>query len=200
MMDITVLKRNLNGKVTWQYEGRLLKREANLVLLEAFFNRDDVAFMDVVLKRDDRFVETFFTDRWYNVFEIYDRDDGKLKGWYCNVGYPAVLEKGTVSYIDLALDLWVASDGTQTVLRSVNNAFDGLSRLWRKLGASGQQTEFQYDEKGQLVIIDDGSVDATCEVAAELAYEYPQVSAVRHGEIRGESSLYVFSSEFLHRL
>jgi predicted RNA-binding protein associated with RNAse of E/G family len=72
--------------------------------------------MDVLLKRNDRFVETFYSDRWYNIFEIYDREDGKFKGWYCNVGFPALLEVGTVSYIDLALDLWVARDGTQTVL------------------------------------------------------------------------------------
>ena len=116
MKDITVLKRGLHGEVTWQYEGRVLKRESNCVVLEAFFNRDDTPFMGVVLKRGDRFVETFYMDRWYNVFEIFDRDDGKFKGWYCNIGYPAVLEDNTVSYIDLALDLWVAADGTQTVL------------------------------------------------------------------------------------
>ncbi len=116
MKDIVVLKRGLDGEVTWQYEGRVLKRASNCVVLEAFFNRDDTPFMGVVLKRGDRFVETFYTDRWYNVFEIYDRDDGKFKGWYCNIGYPALLEKDTVSYIDLALDLWVAADGMQTVL------------------------------------------------------------------------------------
>jgi len=116
MKDITVLKRSLNGEVTWQYEGQVLKRESNYVVLEAFFNREDTPFMDVVLKRGDRFVETFYTDRWYNIFEIYDCGDGKFKGWYCNIGYPAVLEKDTVSYIDLALDLWVAADGTQAVL------------------------------------------------------------------------------------
>lgn len=116
MTDVNVLKRDLNGEVTWKYEGRVLERESNCVVLEAFFDRDDMLFMDVVLKHGDRFVETFCSDRWYNVFEIYDRDDGKFKGWYCNVGYPALFDKDTVSYVDLALDLWVAADGTQTVL------------------------------------------------------------------------------------
>lgn len=125
MTDITVLKRNLAGEVTWQYEGRVLRRETNCIVLEAFFNRADMPFMDVVLKRGDRFVETFYTERWYNVFEIYDRDDGKFKGWYCNIGYPALLEKDTISYIDLALDLWVAADGAQTVLDE--DEFLGLS-------------------------------------------------------------------------
>ncbi|MDZ7616746.1 MAG: glycosyltransferase [Patescibacteria group bacterium] len=38
----------------------------------------------------------------------------------------------------------------------------------------------------ELVIIDDGSTDATSEVAAELERNYPQVRSVRHGTPRGE--------------
>ncbi len=113
---IRVLKLDLTGKVTWQYEGHVVRREPHAVVLEAFFNRDDMPFVDVVLKRNDRYVERYYTDRWYNIFEIYDRDDGRLKGWYCNVSMPAVLGEGTVSYVDLALDLWVSPDGKQTVL------------------------------------------------------------------------------------
>lgn len=114
--SIKVLKKNLKDEITWQYDGQVLRRESNAVVLEAFFNRPDAPFMDVVLKENDRFVETFYTDRWYNIFEIYDRDDGKLKGWYCNVGKPAMLTDDAVSYVDLALDLWVSADGKQTVL------------------------------------------------------------------------------------
>jgi protein associated with RNAse G/E len=121
---IRVLKKNLNDEITWQYEGRVLRREPNAVVLEAFFNRPDMPFMDVTFKQNDRFVETFYTDRWYNIFEIYDRDDGRLKGWYCNVGMPAALTDGAVSYVDLALDLWVSADGKQTVLDE--DEFDAL--------------------------------------------------------------------------
>jgi protein associated with RNAse G/E len=113
---IRVLKKNLKDEITWQYEGQVLRREPNAVMLEAFFNRSDMPFMDVVFKENDRFVETFYTDHWYNIFEIYDRDDGKRKGWYCNVCRPAVLTDGAVSYVDLALDLWISADGKQTVL------------------------------------------------------------------------------------
>lgn len=115
-MKTTVQKKNLAGEVTWQYEGVVLKRESNFVVLEALFNRPDIPFMDIVLKENDRFVETFYSDRWYNIFEIYDRDDGRVKGWYCNVGMPAVIADGVVSYVDLALDLWVSANGEQTVL------------------------------------------------------------------------------------
>jgi predicted RNA-binding protein associated with RNAse of E/G family len=116
MSRIKVLKKNLADEVTWQYEGMVLHREENQVTLEALFNRDDLPFMDIVLKRNDRFVETFYSDRWYNIFAIYDRDDGKFKGWYCNICKPAIIADDFVSYVDLALDLWVSADGVQTVL------------------------------------------------------------------------------------
>lgn len=113
---IRVQKLDLTGKLTWQYEGRVLRREPNAVVLEAYFNRPDMPFVDTVFKQNDRFIETFYMDRWYNIFEVHDRDDGALKGWYCNVGRPALVGSDTVSYVDLALDLWVSPDGRQTVL------------------------------------------------------------------------------------
>ncbi len=113
---IRVLKKNPSGEVTWQYEGHVIRREPKVVVLEAYFNRADLPFVDVVLKHNDRFVETFYADRWYNIFEIHDRDEGRVKGWYCNIGRPAKIEAGTVSYEDLALDLWVSASGQQTVL------------------------------------------------------------------------------------
>jgi uncharacterized protein len=115
-MKFEVQKKNLAGEITWKYEGIILQRDANSIVLEALFNRPDTPFMDIVLKENDRFVETFYTDRWYNIFEIYDRDAGKIKGWYCNIGMPALFEEGVVSYVDLALDLWVSTDGKQAVL------------------------------------------------------------------------------------
>ncbi|WKZ37295.1 MAG: DUF402 domain-containing protein [Anaerolineales bacterium] len=111
-----VLKKNLADEVTWQYDGVVVSRDETSVTIEALFNRDDLPFQNVVLKRNDRFVETFYTDRWYNIFEIFDRDDGKLKGRYCNISKPAVIETDTVSYVDLALDLWISADGKQTLL------------------------------------------------------------------------------------
>jgi len=116
MSQVEVIKLDQDEKVVVTYTGRILHSGENFVVLEAFFSRDDMPFLGTVLKKGDRFVETFFNDRWYNIFEIYDRDDGSFKGWYCNLGRPAVLEVGRVSYVDLALDLWVDPNGAQTVL------------------------------------------------------------------------------------
>ncbi len=125
MGEINVLKRNVQGEVTWRYTGQILERGDDFVRLEAPFNRDDMPFMGIMLKRNDRFVETFFTEHWYNIFEIHDRDDDRIKGWYCNLGRPAVWDApDTISYVDLALDLWVALDETQWLL--LDDEFEAL--------------------------------------------------------------------------
>ncbi len=114
---ITIIKRNNKGEETWRYSGRIIRMLGTEIHLEALFNGKESPFMGTIIRQGDRFVETYFTDRWYNVYEIHDRDSGALKGWYCNVGRPAVWEaEDSLSYIDLALDLWVAPDGAQTVL------------------------------------------------------------------------------------
>lgn len=114
--SVKVQKKNPAGEVTYEYEGTLLNRDEHSIVLEALFDRADMPFMGVVFKTGDRFVEYYYTDRWYNIFTVHDRDDGTVKGWYCNIGKPAVFEDGVVSYIDLALDLWVSASGKQTVL------------------------------------------------------------------------------------
>ncbi len=116
VLRIKVQKKNPAGEVVYEYEGDELRRDDTSLVLEALFTRDDMPFQDVTFKKGDRFMEYYYSDRWYNIFAIYDRDDGQVKGWYCNIGKPAVIEGGIVSYVDLALDLWVSADGTQTIL------------------------------------------------------------------------------------
>lgn len=115
-MKITIQKKNPAGEVKYVYEGVVLSRDERSIVLEALFDRADMPFMDIVFKTRDRFVEYYFTDRWYNIFTVHDRDDGNVKGWYCNVSKPAVFADDVISYVDLALDLWVSTDGTQTIL------------------------------------------------------------------------------------
>lgn len=141
-----ILKKNLADEVTWQYDSEILCRDENSITVEAFFNRDDMPFQGIILKRNDRFVETFYTDKWYNIFEIYDRDDGKLKGWYCNITKPAVIEDGHVAYVDLALDLWVSADGTRKVLDEDELEELGLNEEMKQKAFEGLQELEQYFE------------------------------------------------------
>lgn len=116
MLGMKIIKKNHAGETVWEYEGKLINREKNSATVEAFFNRDDLPFQEIVLKRNDRFVEFFYSDKWFNIFEIYDRDDGKLKGWYCNITKPAEISEDEIAYSDLILDLWIDAKGNQTIL------------------------------------------------------------------------------------
>jgi uncharacterized protein len=116
MPEVTVIKLNLERQETWRYTGRVRERQPGGLILEAFFNRPDMPFHGILLKEGDCFIEGYYDTRWYNVFEIHDRDDGRLKGWYCNVTFPAEIEASIIRYVDLALDLLVYPDGRQLVL------------------------------------------------------------------------------------
>ncbi|MBE2269840.1 MAG: DUF402 domain-containing protein [Anaerolinea sp.] len=106
-MTVTVQKRDHTGRVVWTYDGAPVERGADYILLEAYFNRDDRDDGYFVWQRDDRFLEWYYADRWYNVFKIFDRETGAVRGWYCNLTRPAEIEDALVYADDLELDVFV---------------------------------------------------------------------------------------------
>lgn len=124
MIDVLIIKRNSKGEEVWRWSGKILKRTPTMVVIDTAFNRADLMFNGMLLAEGDRFIEVYYSDRWYNIFEIRDRRDDTLKGWYCNVTHPAEFTDGVISYIDLALDLLVFPDGRMLVLDE--DEFQGL--------------------------------------------------------------------------
>ena len=116
MKKITVIKQNIFEEETWRYEATEILREESYVKLEARYNRVDANIGRVHLKNNDRFLEVFFADRWFNIFEIHDREDDHLKGWYCDICKPAKIEETMIKYVDLKIDLIVYPDGSDDVL------------------------------------------------------------------------------------
>ncbi|MGE5248987.1 MAG: DUF402 domain-containing protein [Bacteroidota bacterium] len=134
---ITVIKLSPHGEELWRYEGEVLRRDETSLVLEAFFDRQDRPFMGITLKRGDRFVEYYYADRPYNIFEIYDRDDGAFKGHYGNVSTPARFLQGRIEYRDLFLDVWADPDGRQTVLDEDEFAAAALDESTRQAALEG---------------------------------------------------------------
>lgn len=114
--DITVFKLDHEGRELLRYSGIVLERGETWVQLEAHFSLADRDAGYVVFRRGDRFVEWYYTDRMYNVFQVHDVDDDHLKGWYCNICNPAVIADHEVRCEDLALDVWVTPSGDVQVL------------------------------------------------------------------------------------
>jgi len=113
---VEVIKRNIWQEETWRYTGRVTEIGKHYVVLEACFERNDLLLHGMLLAKGDRFLETYYTDRWYNIYQIHAREDDHIRGWYCNISYPARIEADTISYIDLELDLLVFPDGRQLTL------------------------------------------------------------------------------------
>jgi hypothetical protein len=113
---ITVVKNDYAGHEIWRYSGHELDRGDGWVKLEATFSRPDVPTHYHTFRQGDRFVEWFYSDRWYNIFEMHDADDDHLTGWYCNITRPAVLGQRMIRADDLALDVFITPDGAITVL------------------------------------------------------------------------------------
>ena len=131
MNDVVVHKLDAHGREVWTYPGRLLRQGLGQVTLEATFDRQDGTLAGVRLRRGDRFVETFYADRWYNVFEIHDVDTDELKMWYCNLARPARIEHGHIYAEDLALDVVVLPDHRVQILDADEYAALDLSRAER---------------------------------------------------------------------
>lgn len=113
---IDIIKLNAQNQEVWRYQGRIIAQDQSSLLVEAFFNIDDRPFHGITIRRNDRSIERYFLDRWYNIFEIHDRDDDRLKAWYCNITKPAKLSPEEISYVDLALDVLVYPDGKYITL------------------------------------------------------------------------------------
>jgi len=112
---VTVRKVNSAGAPVFAYPGVIAEALPNGVRLDATWTRGELALGYTTFAPGDHFIEWFFADRWYNIMQIHGAGE-RLKGWYCNISYPAEFAEGSVSYRDLALDLWVAPDGAQLLL------------------------------------------------------------------------------------
>ncbi len=113
---VTVHKLDHLGRQVWQYPGRLLEGSPDRCRLEAIYTRGEGDMAGLRIRPGDRFVETFYADRWCNIFEVHDGPTGAFKGWYCNLARPARLEAHDVYQEDLALDLVVLPDRSMAEL------------------------------------------------------------------------------------
>ncbi len=112
---VTVRKLSSAGAEVFAYPGVVAQTWPGGARLDATWTRGEMALGYTTFAPGDHFIEWYFADRWYNIMEVRSAGD-TLKGWYCNVTYPAQFGHDSISYRDLALDLWVAPDGAMTTL------------------------------------------------------------------------------------
>ncbi len=115
MTHVLVRKLNSTGQVVISYDGDIVDRSETSIVLAATWSRPLLDLGYTVFEPGARFLEWFFTDRWYNIFQIHGVA-GDLRGWYCNVAAPAVISETEIDCRDLYLDLWVTASGDTLLL------------------------------------------------------------------------------------
>jgi protein associated with RNAse G/E len=113
---VTVHKCDATGREVWTWPAIVRRVSPSSIEVEARFNGKEGDIHGVTFRAGDRFVETYATDRWHNVFAAYDGETDRLKGWYCNITRPARFEPGHIWFEDLALDALVLPDRTVQIL------------------------------------------------------------------------------------
>ena len=158
---VTVVKLNTSGEARIQYEGDIVKYLENGVVIQAYWKRATTDLGYVRFEPGDCFTEYYFSDRWYNIFDIADAN-GQRKGWYCNIAQPASIFAERIEQVDLLLDVWVDPRGVPLVLdedefeadNTLNAelrkaALDGLHQLLEMIAAQSEPFVFTLPlEKG----------------------------------------------------
>jgi uncharacterized protein len=112
---ISVSKLNSLGETKIQYQGEIIERLTNGVIILAYWKLPLKDLGYVRFEPGDRFIEYYYLNRWFNIFDI-STANGERKGWYCNIAEPAFLHDDLILQIDLLLDVWVDPWGTALIL------------------------------------------------------------------------------------
>jgi len=131
---ITIIKLDPAGTEQTRYEGTVLERLADGVVVGATWVRADRELGYTRFETGDQFVEYFYSDRWFNVFAVASRK-GVRKGWYCNIAEPACISRDVVTQVDLYLDVWVNPAGEALLLDEDEFEATVLLDERRRLGA-----------------------------------------------------------------
>ena len=67
---ITVVKQNPLGEAKVQYQGEIVERTSHKVIIQAFWTRATKNLGYTSFEPGDHFIEYYYTDRWFNIFDI----------------------------------------------------------------------------------------------------------------------------------
>jgi len=131
-MEFKVQKIVHDGSVKIEYKGTLRERNDEFLSIDTGWSREPLDLGYVLFEPDDIWVETFYFDKWFNIFRIADRE-GRLKGFYANVTYPPEISDGLIRWRDLAVDIWIRPDGSHLILDEDEFEEMGPTKLEREM-------------------------------------------------------------------
>lgn len=140
---ITVVKLNPRGETKIQYQGEVIERLSHGLIIEAYWSHPTKNLGYVSFEPRDRFIEYYYTNRWFNIFDIANAR-GVRKGWYCNIAEPANLFEDRVEQVDLLLDVWVSPDGETLLLDEDEFTAETTLTAQQRMGAERGLQELMH--------------------------------------------------------
>ncbi len=131
---ITVVKLSPRGEIKIKYQGEVVEHLSHGVIIQAYWSHPTKNLGYVSFEPGDSFIEYYYTDRWYNIFDIASTQ-GVRKGWYCNIAEPAFLFEDHIEQVDLLLDVWVSPEGETLILDEDEFAADTTLTIRQRNGA-----------------------------------------------------------------
>jgi predicted RNA-binding protein associated with RNAse of E/G family len=115
---VTVHKRNWRGEAVYSWQGEVASSENGHLVLRAVWKGPGTVRVsdEVVFEAGDVFYEHYYRDKPYGLWQVLTPDEGRLKGWYCNVSTSAEFAEHSITFRDLLLDVLLLPDGTARVL------------------------------------------------------------------------------------
>ena len=114
--DVTVVKVSHSGERLFSYSGQVVYADDRVVVARCPWPLEKTVEVGPVgFGPGDISVEFYYLDQWFNVFAVHDAR-GVLKAWYANVTAPVEVADGEIRWRDMALDVLVLPDGTQSLL------------------------------------------------------------------------------------
>lgn len=113
---LLITKLDDTGCEIFSWQGVLLQGTPTSRLVEATFGLASLRVDRTTFEAGDMFLESYFSNRWFNIFEVHAQRTTTIKGWYCNLSFPATFSDRAIRWRDLALDLMVYPDGSHSVL------------------------------------------------------------------------------------
>src|SRR5260370_17759698 len=95
---ITVIKLNPLGEAKVRYQGEVAEHLAHGLIIQASWQQSARDLGYTRFEPGDRFIEYYYTDRWFNIFDI-STAGGTRKGWYCNITVPARIYPDHIEHV-----------------------------------------------------------------------------------------------------